>query len=270
MQLQTPADVVSRVNEIAAETGGEWSVCYIRKDTGEHLSINGNQVMSSASVIKLAIIVEVYRQALYGKLRMDQEVELLDKVKVPGSGVLRGLHGGLKLTIKDLATLMITVSDNTATNILIDIVGIDGVNNLLRSLGLKNTILARKMYDWEARKAGRDNVCTADDIANLLVQIARGEALPPPQSQEIIDILSLQMFTHKIPLLLPEDVRVANKTGEVDDVTHDAALIFADGLTYSICVMSRGVPGKMAACTGIARISKAVYDYLSTLPESYL
>ena len=141
-------------------------------------SLHADDVFPQASSIKVAVLAELYRQAQQGKLKLTDLYTVNAADLVPDSDIMGGLTPGVtKITLRDLATIMVAVSDNSATNVLIDRVGMDNVNALMSSLGLKHTLLRRKMMDLNAAKEGRENVSTPHEMANLLEQIYRGKVL---------------------------------------------------------------------------------------------
>lgn len=259
--------IEQRISEIAAGCGGSVSVAVRNIGNAADISINDREVMSSASIIKVPMLVEALRQARDGELDLDMEIVLADEHRVRGSGVLRYLHAGTRLTMMDLLWLMIVVSDNTATNIVMDIIGIENVNRTLRAMGYADTRLSRKMYDWAAIERGLDNVCTAADIADLLVRIARGEAVGGEWDERALDMLSHQQETSRLGLLLPDEAKLANKTGSRDGIYHDCGIVTAPDFRYSIAVFTRDASSPGDAHLAIAHISKAVYNHFASRTE---
>lgn len=249
-----------QIAEIAADCGGTFCVAVRNIRNAIDLSINDNIVISSASIIKVPVIVEAMRQVAAGKLSLETQYELRDEHRVRGAGVMRYLHTGTRLTLKDLLTLMIIVSDNTATNMVIDLLDMQNVNSTMHLLGLKNTKLQRKMYDWEAIERGLDNVCTAGEIADLLVMIARNEAAGDKWDEMILDILHHQQDNTRLGLFLPEEVKLANKTGARSDVFHDCGIVSTDDFSYAISVFTEKAYSPGDAQVGIGRVSRAIYD----------
>ena len=224
------------------------------------ISYRDEVVVSSASVIKIPILVEAVRCLRDGVLSSDAEFVLEDDHRVRGSGVMRCIHAGAAFTLEDLLNLMVIVSDNTATNILIDVLGTDAVNSTMRSMGYTRTALRRKMYDWAMIERGLDNVCAAAEIADLLARIARGEALGGEWDRRMVDILRRQQDTDKLGLLLPEEVKLANKTGSREGVMHDCGIVWFGDVCYSIAVFTECARSREEAILAIARISRAVYE----------
>lgn len=253
--------VENKVLDILQPIAGTFGVAACHLGTGEEISINETEVFKSASVIKVPILVELFCRRDEGGISLDETIELKDEYRVAGSGVLKELHPGPRFTILDLATLMIIVSDNTATNMIIDRLGTEPITQRMRSLGLKDTVLARKMYDFEQVALGKDNLCSARDIAFLLKIMAEGRISSKSTSTEMLEIMARQQCREKIPLLLPEGIKVANKTGSLTGVTHDVAVVFAPEHEYVLSVLTRDVTDMVSADRAIAEASKVIYEH---------
>lgn len=155
---------------------------------------------------------------------------------------------------------MVIVSDNTATNIVMDIIGIDKVNAMLNGMGYTGIALQRKMYDWAGINKGLDNFIVAGEMAELLAKLAQGKVNGGEWDKMAIDIMRGQQFCDELGLLLPEEVKLANKTGSMEGIAHDCGIIITDKFCYSIaiCTKDARVPGE--ARMTIGKISKAIYD----------
>ncbi|MDQ7822135.1 MAG: serine hydrolase [Candidatus Eremiobacteraeota bacterium] len=216
----------------------------------------------AASIIKMAIAGELYRQIEKGLRRRDETVRLAAEFKVDGAGVLKELHDGLELTVSDLAALMIVVSDNTASNMLIDLVGMDQVNSLLEHLGMTGSRLVKK-FMLSHPDPSFFNYTTPRDTLVLLEKIYRGEFLSHTSAGEVLGILERQQYREKIPLFLPEELRIAHKTGEVTGVRHDAGIVLLERNPYVICLFTRDLEDPLEGDRVIAEISREVFHYFS-------
>lgn len=206
---------------------GEVSVFGKDLTTGETWAYQPDVPLVAASVIKIPIFVEAFRQERDGLLSMDEEFSIRPEQKMPSCGALTYLHDGLQVTLRDLCVLMIILSDNTATNILIDRLGMDAVNKTLRSLGLTQTTLRRKLFDSEASARGIENTITAGEMGLLLEKLHRGECVSPAADAEMLNIMKDQRLNGKIPFFL-HGLEIAHKTGEDDGVTHDVGIVYAN------------------------------------------
>jgi beta-lactamase class A len=252
------------IEEIAAELGGVIGVGVRDVRRGRALDYRAEERFPAASVIKVAILVELMARVEAGDTRLEDRFLLQDADRVPGSGVLSMLHEGIELTVEDLAHLMITVSDNTASNVLIDRLGADRINGRLESLGLRQTRLERKFYDFEARARGLDNWAAAGELADLLTGIERRRVVSPGACEKMLQILRRQQFDGRIPRLLPPDTPVANKTGTISGVCHDAGIIYAPAGPLALAVLTRDCGGLAAAEGGIRHIARLAYQLWGT------
>lgn len=209
---------------------GEVGFYYKNLQTNEIIEYNEEKSMLAASLIKLTVLVEVFNQIDKGILKKDDEFITNDNDKVPSCGALNYMHSGLKITIKDLYTLMIILSDNYATNILIDILGIENINKTIKDINLKKTILNRKMFDEDKSSKGIENYTSAKDMGILLEKMYSGELVNKNYSKEMMDVLKNQRLNGKIPFFLHSEkakIEIAHKTGEDNNITHDVGIVFA-------------------------------------------
>lgn len=220
------------------EAKGHVSLYYVPLDGGNTHTYNPDEALIAASVIKIPIMVEAFRQMECGMISADEKHVLLDGEKKPSCGVLNRLHEGLELTIMDLVELMIVLSDNTATNILIDRLGIENVNATLAGLGIERTVLRRKLFDREAKAKGLENTVTAREIGKLLEMMYRGTLVSEAASAKMLEILKAQRLNGKMPFYLhSRNVPVAHKTGEDDGITHDVGIVFSER-PFVLCMLS--------------------------------
>ena len=254
----TPPDLLRQVGCMAEDIPARVGFYFEELKTGLVLEIAGEEVFPAASVIKVPILLEVYRQAQAGRLSLFEEVVLQESHKVGGAGVLLELHAGVSLTLEDLCRLMIVVSDNTASNLLLDRVGEESVNGLMASLEMRNSWLGRRLM--EPATPERDNRMSPADAARALRTLWAGQW--GELTGAMGDILSRQQYREKIPLMLPESLRILNKTGELDGVRHDAALVMHPHGPYLLSLFSDGGGAAWEVDLGLARISKACYDFV--------
>ena len=218
-------DLLPRLDALPGE------VCVYGKDlaTGEACAYQADIPVAAASVIKLPILIEAFRQARDGLVRMDEMFSVRPEQKMPSCGALTYLHDGLQVTLKDLCVLMIILSDNSATNILIDYLGIGNVNATMRALGLRDSALNRKLYDQAAQAKGVQNYITAREMGMLLEKMTKGQCVGAAEDAEMLSILSDQRLNGKMPFFLHgEGVKIAHKTGEDDGITHDVGVVYAN------------------------------------------
>lgn len=217
---------------------GVMGVAIVDLTDGHKYLLHANDVFPQASSIKICVLAELYRQAQQGKLKLTDLYTVNAVDLVPDSDIMNGLTPGVTtITLRDLATMMVAVSDNSATNVLIDRVGMDNVNAFLTTQGLRDTRLRRKMMDLKAAAEGRENISTPNEMAKLLQALYRGEVLNKEMTEDFFKVLS----THKesfIPRNLPEDLKIANKPVELEGVRNDSGVVFVDKRPYILCVMT--------------------------------
>jgi beta-lactamase class A len=265
---------------------GTMGVAAIDLLSGETITVNGDTRFPTASTIKTAVMIEAYHQASEGSLSLDSTLTLGGSDKVGGSGVLNGMRDGLPLTVRELIHLMIVVSDNTATNILVTRLGTAKIGARMADYGLVDTKLFRPTFrDGHAdvfpeleREFGL-GMTTPREMATLMALIARGKAVNPAASAAMLATLRQQQDRAMIPRLLPDapGLEVGNKSGTDAEkqpdskglhrhLRADAAIVTAPGLSYVIAVYARQVEDRRwtvendAVVTG-ARISRLIYDH---------
>src|SRR5438445_13561445 len=203
------------IKDVDRNLDGVLAVAILDLSTGQKYLFHADEVLPTASSIKIAILAELYHQVQQGKLKLTDLYILQQSDLVGGSGIAEALTPGTtRLTIRDVAALMISVSDNSATNIIIDRVGMENVNALLDSLGLTHMRLRRKMMDLKAAGEGRENVASPREFMLLLEALYRGRVLNKQFTEDFFKLLSVHKESY-IPRELPEDLRVANKPGEL-------------------------------------------------------
>nr|WP_263327580.1 serine hydrolase [Neobacillus sp. Marseille-Q6967] len=235
-------------------------------EDGESLSILHHDIFQSASLIKVPLLLVLLLKNKKREVNLEEKMTISEENKVGGSGVIQVLSNDLSLSIKDLMTLMITVSDNTATNMLINLFGIDEINESFRQIGLTQTVLNRKMIDFAAIEQGKDNFTTPDEIVHCL-QLLDGKADLIGHEGRLIaeQILSNQQFRDKLPALIEtERYTVLNKTGELPTAEHDCAIIRGQGRKVYVAVLMDRFVDSYEAKQTINRVGKHISDYLRT------
>ena len=264
-------------------------------DSGLELTWNHEDVFPTASTMKVQLLYALYRLAQDGEIDLSTRVPLRAEDRVPGSGVLQHLDVDLQPTVRDLAELMIIVSDNYATDLIYGMVGRERLTGYLQELGLRNTYLPHTTWQILALMAGLDpsdtsldydglrealksdldpetapdrgeyDRSTPADMVRTMTLIEEGYGLTEASRKAIIDTLKHQNFTNRIPGRLPEGVgiEVANKTGSVRGVRNDVGIVYAPGIRYAIAIMSRDLEDPAEAVDQMARLSRWVWDAMS-------
>jgi beta-lactamase class A len=248
-----PARSLRRLSE---SFSGVLAVAARAEDTGEFVALDPDRVMPTASVIKLAVLAEVFRQDRAGSLSLGEQIVLDESNRVGGSGVLKDLSPGVALSVMDYATLMIVMSDNSATNTLIDRVGgVGAVNRFVRGqLGLETIALHRKI-SFAALEPGSSRPFLGEasprHLMELISLIWQRKLVSPRACEDMLAILGRQHFLDQVPRFLdcgllaeestpPKDIVVACKTGMVEGTRADAGLLLLRGRAVGYAVMSSG------------------------------
>jgi beta-lactamase class A len=247
---------------------GVMGVAIVDLTDGHKYLLHANDVYPQASSIKICVLAELYRQAQQGKLKLTDLYTVNAADLVQDSDIMGGLTPGVtQITLRDLATMMVAVSDNSATNVLIDRVGMDNVNAFLKAQGLRDTRLRRKMMDLKAAAEGRENVSTPNEMLNLLQALYRDEILNQEMTADFFKVLS----THKdswIPRHLPDDLRIADKPGALEGVRNDSGVIFVDKRPYVLCVMTTYLHRERDGEEAISNISLAAWRMFDRLARA--
>ncbi|MCQ2009103.1 class A beta-lactamase-related serine hydrolase [Sporolactobacillus sp. STSJ-5] len=234
---------------------------------GFFLSYQANIPMVAASLIKLPILLYTYEQLTIRSTILEKMIHLDEKQIVSGSGVLQVLSRR-DWTIKDLLALMINVSDNTATNVLMDFLGIDNIQSWVEEQGLAETRIERRMMDERAQQEGRTNWISAHD-ANWMIRRIFSEHDPLPD--EAKSWMLHQQFRDKLPGLFNEKdqpVTVYNKTGEMNEIDHDAAFFVCGGHSVAVSVLTSDFENRQSALAAIQNIGQRIADYLVEIAQS--
>lgn len=260
----------SQIEQIDQHLDGVMGVAIEDLTTGDHFLLHENDVFAQASSIKITVLADLYLQAQEGKLKLTDLYTVQSSDLVPDSDIMNGLTPGVtRITLRDLATMMVAVSDNAATNVLIDRVGMQNVNSMLDSLGLSHTRLRRKMMDLQAAKEGRENISTPREMMQLLDAIYHGKLLNKESTADFFKMLSTNKSSF-IPRDLPADLKIANKPGELEAVRNDSGIVFVAGRPYVICVMTGFLRNERDGEEAISQVSLAawrMFDRLSRATE---
>ena len=256
------------IHETDQNLDGVLAVAILDLSSGQKCLLHADEVLPTASSIKISILAELYRQAQQGKIKLGDLYTLQKADIVGGSGIAGSLTPGVtRLTLRDVAALMISVSDNSAANVIIDRIGMENVNALLDSLGLTHTRLRRKMMDLKAAAEGRENVATPREMVTLLEDLYRGKVLSKEFTEDFFNLLSIHKESY-IPRELPEDLKVANKPGELEGVRNDSGIVFTGNRPYAISVMTTYLRREKDGGDAIIRISNAAFHMFDRLSRA--
>ena len=249
------------------QTSGVVGYSLLDLSSGKKTGFHDDILFPTASTIKITILLGLATRVHRGELAWERRIPVGTEGKVGGSGVLSLLRDPVELSLWDLASLMIAVSDNHATNMCIDFAGMAFVNELLDSLGLRKTRLRRKMIDAEAVKRGDENVATPGELTALLEKLYKGEGIPAKVAADVLKILELPK-SGPFARALPPSVRRANKTGGLDRVQVDAGVIYLPGKDFCLAVMGSYLPkGELLPEDAVTGVVAAAYRYMALLAE---
>jgi beta-lactamase class A len=267
----------ARLGPIAAKFHGTLGIAVRDLKTGEEYLYNGDRRFPSASIIKVPVMVEMLNQVKQGRLHLDDVLTLTDSDKVAGSGVLHFLHTGLQLTLHDALFLMINLSDNSATNMILDALALGDVNAAMERLGLHDTKIFGKVFrhatrtDTALAKEFGLGMTTPADMMNLLAMIYQHKVVDSASSALMMKTMQRQFDGEAIPRFLPkwkEKIIVAHKTGALARNRHDIGIIVSPKAGYVLCILTdenadnRWILDNEALLT-IAEISRTVYEVLN-------
>lgn len=262
-----------KIRQMAAASGGTVAVAFEDLMTGDQLLINEKVVMHAASTMKTSVMIEVFKQAELGKLNLSDSILVknefrsiidgsrftLSRISDSDSSVYR--HIGGKLPIRDLVVQMITRSSNLATNLLVELVGVENIMATMKSIGANRIQILRGVEDPKAFERGLNNTTDAYDMLLVMKAIAKKQVVSENACNEMLSILLDQKLNRKIPALLPPGTKVAHKTGSITGIDHDAAIVYkSDDHPYVLVILTKDINSHTRAEKLIAQISKLIYD----------
>jgi beta-lactamase class A len=253
----------TRLSEIAERLDGVMGYAIVDLTTNDRFGARDEEVFPTASTIKLGILYELFVQADAGTVRLDDPQPLPDAARVGGSGLVNELTAP-RLSLRDHAILMMLISDNTSTNVVIDALGLPRIQARLDGLGLKQTKLRRRMMDTDAAKRGDENVSTPAELTRILTRFHTGEGLSPRSKDDALAILTKAKST-AMTRVLPEGVKVASKPGGLDGVRVDAGLVLLPNRPYIFVAMCTYLKDDDAGDRAIGEASRAVFDYFDRI-----
>ncbi|WP_373520852.1 serine hydrolase [Aquiflexum sp.] len=267
-----------KLESLLATEKGDFAIAFKDLQKPErNIFINEHENFHAASTMKIPVMLEIFKQVKEGKYKLSDSLLVKNEFKsiVDGSTYSMDISRdsgeqlyeqiGSYRSIEDLVGDMIIYSSNLATNIVIELVGADNVNSTLRGMGAKNIKVLRGVEDIKAFDAGLSNTTTAYDLMLILEAIARGEAVNTISSKRMVNILLKQKHRDMIPALLPEHVKIANKTGWINGVHHDSAIVYLPGgRKYVLVILSKNLENMDTATNMLSRASLLIYNYMES------
>jgi beta-lactamase class A len=262
--------VVPAITSSIAKSQAEVAVAFRTLDGRTEWLLRADEPFHAASTMKVAVLIELYHQVRQGRIRLDEALlvrnefhSLVDSSPYalnPDDDSETELYQvvGATRTVERLSELMITVSSNLATNILMDRLGVDSIRAGVHALGADGMDVRRDLEDTKAFRQGLNNTTTARALLQLMGAIARGQAVDKESSRRMIEVLERQSFNDGIPAGLPPGTRVAHKTGEITRIQHDAAIVFAPR-PFVLVILTRGLDDPSQGSALIATITRELY-----------
>lgn len=226
---------------------------------GETLCHNECLKVPSASLIKMYILVEAFRRIKIGSLTLDKEIAV-KKEDLVAFSVLQFLQPRL-YSLEELLRLMVVYSDNTATNVLVDYFGMASLNELMQQIGCRTSVIQRKMMDFAAAEEGRQNYTSVMDMTSLLERLYQGSLLGQPFDAQMLDIMKGQADEEAMRRDLPDELVIARKSGELDALDHDIAIVYTEKRNYIYVFFSWETGDNNCGRKVLAETSKLVFDY---------
>lgn len=263
-----------QVKPLAASFKGKVSLFAKNLDTGQTYALNADERVRTASTIKIAVMIEAFARVAEGKAKWTDEVVLTKEKKVSGSGILGELSDGLKLTLRDAVNLMMILSDNTATNLVLDVLTTDAVNARMESLGFKQIKINRKVGSGGESTAGKDpenkkfglGVTTPREMVLIMEKLERGEVINAAVSKEMIDLMKREQGRNALGRSL-WDVPMASKYGALDRLRSAVGILYTKNGKIAMAISCDDMPETMWSVDNpayllISRLSEVLADGL--------
>jgi len=263
--------VASVIQDRVAKSSADVGIAFETLDGRLSWSSRGDDVFHAASTMKIPVMIELFHQVRQGKLKLSDPLQIKNEFHSLVDGSVFTLKPdddsetdlykavGQTRTLAQLCDLMVTVSSNFATNLLIQKLGIDNIRATVTALHADGMDIKRGVEDQKAFDKGLNNTTTARGLATLLLAIANGKAVDPESSAKMVEILERQKFNEGIPAGVPGNIRVAHKTGEITKIHHDAGIVYAER-PFVIVVLVRGIEDFRQSSALIADVTRDLYQ----------
>lgn len=260
----------ANIEERIRKSGADVGVAFRTLDDKSEFFLHDADVFHAASTMKIPVMIELFHQAREGKVKLEDSLLVKNEFHSLADGSIYKLNAGddseaelykaegETRTLRELCELMMTVSSNLATNLLIEKLGVKNIRETVHALHADGMSVLRGVEDGKAFEKGMNNTTTARGLLALLEAIARGEAVDQESSRQMVEILERQKFNEGIPAGLPAGTRVAHKTGEITKIHHDAAIVFA-GRPFVLVILVRGLVEEKESARLIADITRMIY-----------
>tara|TARA_B100001057_G_scaffold162667_1_gene163312 strand:- start:145 stop:1074 length:930 start_codon:yes stop_codon:yes gene_type:complete len=266
----------NKITNLLKSHKGSFAVALKNLDDGNTILINENEIFHAASTMKTPVMIELFKKKHNGEVSFDDSLQIKNEFKsiVDGSkfelssfddsdeNIYKNL--GEYISIRELIFDMITKSSNFGTNLLIDYIDVKNVNNTMRDIGAENINVLRGVGDLKAFDKGLNNTTSAKDLLVIYEKLAMGSLINPSTSNEMVEILKNQVYKDIIPKYLPDNVKVAHKTGWISGVRHDSGIVFLEnGKKYVLILLSKNLDDDIEGAEFLAKISLEIFNHLS-------
>lgn len=268
-------DLEERILKILKTEKGDFAIAFKNLSDGKTILINENEEFHAASTMKTPVMIEVFKKAQKGIISLDDSIKIKNEFKSIADGSTFKLSSfedsdkksydkiGSYLSLRELVFDMITISSNFATNLVIDYIGSDDINNTMRDLGAKNINVLRGVEDIKAFNQGMNNTTTALDLLKIYENLAVGNVINSEISKEMVEILKKQKYDDIIPKYLPKSIEIAHKDGWINGVRHDSGIVFLeDNTTYLLVLLSKNLEDEIKGADLLAKVSLEIYNSL--------
>jgi beta-lactamase class A len=266
----------NKITNLLKSHKGSFAVALKNLDDGNTILINENEIFHAASTMKTPVMIELFKKKHNGEVSFDDSLQIKNEFKsiVDGSkfelssfddsdeNIYKNL--GEYISIRELIFDMITKSSNFGTNLLINYIDVKNVNNTMRDIGAENINVLRGVGDLKAFDKGLNNTTSAKDLLVIYEKLAMGSLINPSTSNEMVEILKNQVYKDIIPKYLPDNVKVAHKTGWISGVRHDSGIVFLEnGKKYVLILLSKNLDDDIEGAEFLAKISLEIFNHLS-------
>ena len=254
-------ELVADLEKVSRDYRGRVGVYVKDLETGRTWEYNADRLFPSASLIKVPIMAAVFEKIRLGAFSLDTQIKLTRRERVGGSGSLKWVRDGTSLSVMEIIYKMITESDNTATRMLIDYVGMDYLSVAFRELDLEHTNITQEGMSLKSGRVARENYTTAREMASLLERIYAGELVNRESSEFMLDVMKHTKSRSRLRRGLPLGWEIGHKTGLLRKACHDVGIVFSPRGDYVIAVLTSEVPSYSSAKIFISKVAKLTYQY---------
>lgn len=257
-------NIMGIIQSYSQKDSAKYSVYIKLLDNKMDAIVYQNAKMRAASMIKVFIMAKAFEDVKNGLLNLEKNITLTSNMKVGGAGSLNQWENGSTISVEKLLIMMITESDNTATNILIDLLGMDRINQYIKVNGYDMSVLQRKMMDFESVEQGKENYTSVDDIGEFFSNLYYRQCVNAEYDEKMMEILFLQTDKECLPAALPK-YKIAHKTGELTGLYHDGGIVFSQNNKYILCIFTDEQSDRSYSISNMKQLAKTIDEAITNL-----